>query len=67
MRLKAGSKSATEIAFKPFKPLRSEGNHMEDRIAKIETLISGGRYEEAIEASTELMTLALGGLRYLQT
>ena len=40
---------------------------MEDRISKIETLISGGRYEEAIEASTELMTLALGGLRYLQT
>lgn len=58
---------ATEIAFKPFKPLRSQGNHMIDRIAKIETLIETGRYEEAIESSTELMTLALSGLRYLQT
>jgi len=66
-RLKVGSKSAREIAFKPFQPLRSEGNHMEDRISKIEVLIDRWRYEEAIEASTELMTLALGGLRYLQT
>ena len=58
---------ATEIAFKPFKPLRLEGNHLDDKISIVEELISGGRYEEAIEASIELMTLTLAGLRYLQT
>jgi GPI ethanolamine phosphate transferase 1 len=67
MKLIIGSKSATEIVFKPFKPLRSEGNHLEDRIGRIESLIDRGRYEEAILASTDLMTITLGGLRYLQT
>ena len=57
----------TEIAFKPFKPLRSEGNHLEDKIGTIETLIESGFYDEAIHASTELMTITLAGFRYLQT
>jgi hypothetical protein len=58
---------ATEIAFKPFKPLRTEGNHLEHKIEAIESLINNGSYEAAIHASTELMTTALAGLRYLQT
>ena len=58
---------ATEIAFKPFKPLRSEGNHLDDRIAHVEQLIQMGKYQDAIGASTELMSLSLAGLRYLQT
>lgn len=58
---------ATEIAFKPFKPLRSEGNHLEDRISNIGKLIEQRRYEEAINTSTELMTITLAGFRYLQT
>ena len=57
----------TEIAFKPFKPLRSEGNHLEDRVAKIRALIDGAKYTEAIEASEDLMKLTLAGFRYLQT
>ena len=65
--LTTGSKMATEIAFKPFKPLRSEGNHLDDKISIVERLISERQYEEAIEASTKLMTLSLAGLRYLQT
>ena len=58
---------ANEIAFRPFKPLRSEGNHLEDKITDIQKLIDRGQYEEAIDASEELMTLTLAGFRYLQT
>ena len=57
----------TEIAFKPFKPLRSEGSHLEDKVEHITALIQKGHYEEAIDASTELTKSALAGLRYLQT
>jgi GPI ethanolamine phosphate transferase 1 len=60
-------KMGTEIAFKPFKPLRSEGNHLHDRVANIEAMIRQGKYTEAIEASEDLMKLTLAGLRYLQT
>jgi len=58
---------ATEIAFKPFKPLRSEGNHLEDRVERIQEMIDRKAYSQAIEASTELMTMTLAGFRYLQT
>lgn len=58
---------ATEIAFKPFKPLRSQGNHLEDRILDIETLIGQGQYHTAIDASEQLMKIILAGFRYLQT
>jgi GPI ethanolamine phosphate transferase 1 len=58
---------ATEIAFKPFKALRSEGNHLEDKILDIQKLIERGQYEEAIDASEQLMTIILAGFRYLQT
>jgi hypothetical protein len=58
---------ATEIAFKPFAPLRSEGNHLEDRFDKIRKMIDQGQYADAIDASTELMTITLAGFRYLQT
>ena len=66
-RLRAGQKMATEIAFKPFKPLRSEGNHLEDKILDIQNLIERGQYEEAVDASEKLMTITLAGFRYLQT
>lgn len=58
---------ATEIAFKPFKPLRSEGNHLEDRIERINDMIKNKQYLKAIDASEELMTMTLTGFRYLQT
>jgi len=66
-RLIIGQKMATEIAFKPFKQLRSEGNHLADKILDIQKLIEQGQYEEAIEASEQLMTITLAGFRYLQT
>lgn len=58
---------ATEIAFKPFKPLRSEGNHLEDRIERIRDMIKNKQYLKAIDSSEELMTMTLAGFRYLQT
>lgn len=67
VRLTLGSKMATEIAFKPYKPLRSEGNHLEDRIERIREMIKNKLYLKAIEASEELMTMTLAGFRYLQT
>lgn len=66
-RVKESQKMATEIAFKPFKPLRSEGNHLEDKILEIQKTIERGLYEEAIDASERLMTITLAGFRYLQT
>jgi hypothetical protein len=60
-------KMGTEIAFKPFKPLRSEGNHLYDRVERIQAMIDNGNYDEAIEASEDLMKLTLAGFRYLQT
>jgi len=57
----------TEIAFKPFKPLRSEGNHLHDRVERIQAMIDQAKYTEAIEASEDLLKLTLAGLRYLQT
>jgi hypothetical protein len=62
-----GQKMATEIVFKPFAPLRSEGNHLEDRIEKIRVKIAAGKFTEAIDDSTDLMKMTLAGLRYLQT
>ena len=58
---------ATEVAFKPFAPLRSEGNHLEDKVHEIREMIDQKRYVEAIDASAELMRLTLAGFRYLQT
>ena len=58
---------ASEIGFKPFKPLRSEGNHLEDRIERIRDMIKNKQYLKAIDASEELMTMTLAGFRYLQT
>jgi hypothetical protein len=58
---------ATEIAFKPFKPLRSEGNHLEDRIERIREMIENKQHLKAIEASEDLMKMTLAGFRYLQT
>ena len=66
-RVKERQKMATEIAFKPFKPLRSDGNHLEDKILDIQKMIEREQYENAIDASEQLMTITLAGFRYLQT
>jgi hypothetical protein len=65
--LTIGLKIANEVAFKPFAPLRSEGNHLDDRVSIIREMIDQRQYAEAIDASAELMRLTLAGFRYLQT
>ena len=67
LKLMIDSKMATEIVFRPFKPLHSEGNHLEDKIESIRNMIEQKKYKEAIDASTALMKITLEGFRYLQT
>ncbi|KAL2023976.1 hypothetical protein VTK56DRAFT_211 [Thermocarpiscus australiensis] len=66
-RVKEEKKKATELRYRPYKPLSGDGLAPENRVAHIRQLIDNGRYEEAIEESAALMKVGLDGLRYLQT
>ncbi|KAK4193829.1 GPI ethanolamine phosphate transferase [Podospora australis] len=66
-RVKEEQKMATELRYRPFKPLSEDGLTLERRVADIQKLIDAGNYEEAIEESAALMKVGLGGMRYLQT
>jgi phosphatidylinositol glycan class N len=66
-RVKEEKKKATELKYRPYKPLSDPGLDPESRVAHIRQLIDTGNYEEAIEESAALMKVGLGGLRYLQT
>lgn len=66
-RVKEEKKRATELKYRPYRPLGESGQTAEERIAGIRKLISDGKYEEAIEESESLIEIGLRGLRYLQT
>jgi phosphatidylinositol glycan class N len=66
-RVKEEKKKATELRYRPYAPLSENGQDAESRVAHIRKLIDSGLYEEAIEESTALLKVGLGGLRYLQT
>ncbi|KJZ78111.1 GPI ethanolamine phosphate transferase 1 [Hirsutella minnesotensis 3608] len=66
-RVKEETKRDSEIRFRPYQPLSSNGRTPEQRVASIQQLIGNGKYEEAIEECDALIGLALEGLRYLQT
>ncbi|ROW14531.1 hypothetical protein VPNG_03116 [Cytospora leucostoma] len=66
-RVKEESKKASELRFRPYRPLTEPGHSSEERVAAIRQLINEGKYEEAIEETDTLMGLGLQGLRYLQT
>ncbi|KAK4165184.1 Phosphatidylinositolglycan class N-domain-containing protein [Cladorrhinum sp. PSN259] len=66
-RVKEEQKKATEMKYRPFKPLSDNGFTPERRVADIQMLIDSGNYEEAIEESDALMQVGLNGMRYLQT
>ncbi|KAK7748994.1 Glycosyl phosphatidyl inositol anchor synthesis [Cytospora paraplurivora] len=66
-RVKEESKKASELRFRPYRPLSEPGHSSEERVAAIRQLINEGKYEEAIEETDTLMGLGLQGLRYLQT
>ncbi|KAI7361531.1 GPI ethanolamine phosphate transferase [Hortaea werneckii] len=65
--VKEDNKRATTFRFKPHWRFASADQTVESRLAHIEATIQQGRYQDAIEASDELMKLGLEGLRYLQT
>ena len=66
-RVKEEQKKKTELRYKAFAPLSAAELTPSARLASIQKLIAGGKYEEAIEESDSLMKLGLEGLRYLQT
>lgn len=66
-RVKEEKKRASELRFRPYRPLGEAGHTAEERIASIRSLIGMGKYEEAIEESESLIEIGLEGLRYLQT
>lgn len=66
-RVKAEQKKASELRFRPYRPLGETGKSSEERVARISQLISEGKFEEAIEETESLLKIGLQGLRYLQT
>ncbi|KAH8690876.1 putative GPI-anchor [Talaromyces proteolyticus] len=64
-RVKETQKSQNQLKFKHFAPLGQE--RLASRVSEIEQLLSEGKFVDSIEASAELLTTALEGLRYLQT
>ena len=56
------------LRYKPYELLSDTGNYsIEDRLAHIESLIASESCDEAIFLASELLTVALEGVRYLQT
>lgn len=66
-RVKEEKKRASEMRFRPYRPLSESDHTSDERVAAIRQLISEGKYEEAIEESESLIEIGLQGLRYLQT
>lgn len=66
-RVKEEKKAATQLRFKPYSPLSDEGSTPDQRLSRIRDLIDAGKHEEAVEETDALMSLALEGMRYLQT
>ncbi|QKX54857.1 uncharacterized protein TRUGW13939_01947 [Talaromyces rugulosus] len=64
-RVKEAQKSENQLKFTPFAPL----SHVKlaAHVSEIEQLLSEGKFAESIDASAQLFTTALAGLRYLQT
>ena len=66
-RVKEEEKQATALNYQPYPPFGKADGSVEDRLAAIETNISNGNHDEAIDLSSHLFKDAIQGLRYLQT
>ena len=67
-RVKETHKKEAVIRYTPYEPLSDVGNHsVENRLAQIDALIANGSYDESISLTSELLSLSLEGIRYLQT
>lgn len=56
-------KQATSLFFKPFAPLKD----YKSTLTQIDSLITHGHFESALQSVQELIGLALDGLHYFQT
>lgn len=65
--VKEEKKAASQLRFKPYGPLSTEGLGPAERISAVRQLIDRGHYDEAVEEIKILINVALQGLRYLQT
>jgi GPI ethanolamine phosphate transferase 1 len=66
-RVKETQKRSTAIRYRQYAPFTIENGSVHDRLSGIQSEIDGGKYEDAITHSSELLDLAIQGLRYLQT
>ena len=66
-RVKEAQKRSTAIRYRQYAPFTAERGSVHDRLSVIQSEIDGGKYEDAITHSSELLDLAIQGLRYLQT
>ncbi|TKA70204.1 hypothetical protein B0A55_07013 [Friedmanniomyces simplex] len=65
--VKEEDKKATVLHYKPYGSFAGANQTTDDRLAHVETAINNGQYQQAIDASDELIQLGLQGIRYLQT
>jgi phosphatidylinositol glycan class N len=65
--VKEAQKRATAIRYRQYAPFANETGSVHNRLSVIQSEIDGGKYEDAIAHCSELLALAIQGLRYLQT
>ena len=65
--VKEKQRRSTAIHYRQYAPFATENSSVRDRLSVIQSRIDGGNYEDAINHSSELLDLAIQGLRYLQT
>ena len=67
-RVKEAHKKEAVLRYKPYELLSNSGNHsVEDRLVHLDGLIAHGKCDQAITEISELFSVALEGIRYLQT
>jgi phosphatidylinositol glycan class N len=66
-RVKETQKRQNQLRYQAYTPFNQGEDYLGRRLSEIEAMISAGKFEESIDASTDLFSGALGGLRYLQT
>ena len=65
--VKEEDKKATVLRYKPYWRFASANQTIDKRLAHVEATIGKGQYQQAIDASDDIIQLGLQGLRYLQT
>jgi phosphatidylinositol glycan class N len=65
--VKEAQKRSMAIRYRQYAPFANEKGSVHNRLSVIQSEIDGGKYEDAIAHCSELLDLAIQGLRYLQT